>query len=257
MKNGVKKMGMERSIPWLVISSLLPLLFSFLIIRRRKKTTEWPPSPPTLPFLGNLHQLGHASSLHHNLAKLAGLHGRLMTIFAGSWQPTIVVSDGELAREVLVTRSAIFADRSLPPAGLPLSANYRTVGTSVPDTHWHALRRGLQAGPFGPANLAAQFKYQEEDVEGMIRSMEEEGKKNGGVVQPLDHIRRASLRLIARLCFGADLAEDESLEAIDMVVELVIKGSNFLSPTDVLPFAAYIPYLNRSFKAVDAIKRYC
>lgn len=250
-------MEMERSIPWLVISSLLPLLFSFLIIRRRKKATEWPPSPPKLPFLGNLHQLGHACSLHHNLAKLAGLHGRLMTVFAGSWQPTIVVSDGELAREMLVTRSALFADRSLPPAGLPLSANCRTVGTSVPDTHWHALRRGLQAGPFGPANLAAQFKYQEEDMEGMIRSMEEEGKKNGGVVQPLDHIRLASLRLIARLCFGADFADDESMEAIDKVVDLVVKNSQFLSPTDVLPFAGYIPYLNRSFKAVEAIKRYC
>ncbi|EYU32401.1 hypothetical protein ABFS82_13G047500 [Erythranthe guttata] len=94
---------------------LLPLfLFTiFVIVKRKWPTSEkpiknLPPSPPKLPIIGNLHQLGFRP--HKTLHSLSRKHGPLMLLHLGS-VPLLVVSSPDLAKEILKTHDPIFSNR--------------------------------------------------------------------------------------------------------------------------------------------------
>ncbi|CAH1433988.1 unnamed protein product [Lactuca virosa] len=72
-------------------------------------TKKLPPSPPKLPVIGNLHQLG--ASVHHSFLSLARRYGdSLMLLHIGS-VPSLVVSSTEAAREIMKTHDIAFASR--------------------------------------------------------------------------------------------------------------------------------------------------
>ncbi|CAI9754659.1 unnamed protein product [Fraxinus pennsylvanica] len=78
---------------------LFTLFFAWFLTKKlfmpiTKKTL--PPSPPKLPIIGNLHQLG--SLPHRSLHLLAEKHGPLMRLHFGS-TPVLVVSSAHAARE--------------------------------------------------------------------------------------------------------------------------------------------------------------
>jgi cytochrome P450 len=67
-----------------------------------------PPSPPRLPLLGNLHQLGLFP--HLSLQTFAQKYGPLMLLYFGK-VPVIVVSSADAASKVMKTHDSIFCDR--------------------------------------------------------------------------------------------------------------------------------------------------
>ncbi|KAK7314999.1 hypothetical protein VNO77_33531 [Canavalia gladiata] len=67
-----------------------------------------PPSPPKLPIIGNLHQLGTLT--HRTLQSLAQSYGPLMLLHFGK-VPVLVVSSAEAAREVMKTHDLVLSNR--------------------------------------------------------------------------------------------------------------------------------------------------
>ncbi|WJX52173.1 hypothetical protein P8452_38310 [Trifolium repens] len=67
-----------------------------------------PPSPPRLPLLGNLHQLGLLP--HWSLQNLSHKYGPLMLLYFGK-VPVLVVSSADAARKVMKTHDLVFSDR--------------------------------------------------------------------------------------------------------------------------------------------------
>ena len=93
-------------IPATVLLGMLHVLSILFLASRwrstsRKDRIHLPPSPPGLPILGNLHQMGALP--HRSLRDLARLHGPAMLLRLGC-VPTLVVSSPEAAREVMKAR---------------------------------------------------------------------------------------------------------------------------------------------------------
>nr|KYP34808.1 Cytochrome P450 71A1 [Cajanus cajan] len=87
----------------LCVSLSVALGFLVFKIRRRRSKSNAPPSPPKLPFIGNLHQLGTLP--HRSLQALSRNYGPLMMLHMGHI-PTLIVSSAHVASEILKNHDA-------------------------------------------------------------------------------------------------------------------------------------------------------
>ncbi|KAG9450937.1 hypothetical protein H6P81_010902 [Aristolochia fimbriata] len=239
----------------LFLGSTFILLLIIFTTKRSQQKHPWPPGPPKLPIIGNLHQLQKGGPLLHiTLAEMAKQYGKIMTVWLGN-RPTIVVSDYESVWEVLVTKSSDYASRSMPYRSKFITAGWRTLSTFDFSDTWFNLRKGAQSSFFHPANVSGQSPLQESDVEQLIRSIEEEAKRNiHGVVSPLPHIRKSVIRLIARLCFGPDFRDEKFVEAMDVMIEEAILQSSLNVVGDIFPMLQHVPGFKKPFRKVNKVK---
>lgn len=247
---------------WIIIVAMaMAVVFALENARRRlrsksSKTMVWPIGPRSLPIIGNLHQLYKGGNLLHvTLASLAQEYGRIMTIWIGSQHPTIVVSDHELAWEVLVSKAQEYAARTLPYMSKFVTADWQTLATSDAGPYWHALRKGLQNSALNPSNITAQVQFQEKDIESMTQSLWEEACNNNGVVEPLMQLRRTTVKLVGRLCFGPEFEDEVFVQGMDSAVEDTIRLTGFARLVDVFEFTQYIPGLKLPFEQTYQVKR--
>ncbi|CAN6337088.1 unnamed protein product [Urochloa humidicola] len=98
-----------------------------------------PPSPPPLPIIGNLHQLGR-NNYHRKLQALARRHGPLFLLRLGS-VPTLVVSSASVAEEVLRAQDHVFCGRPPQRTARGLLYDCRDVAFSAYGERWRQLRR--------------------------------------------------------------------------------------------------------------------
>ncbi|KAI3867351.1 hypothetical protein MKW98_013276 [Papaver atlanticum] len=230
-----------------VITTITMLL---IFARKKSSTMEWPTGPKTLPIIGNMHILG-GTALQVVLHNLAKIHGNVMTIWIGSWRPVIVVSDIERAWEVLVNKSSDYSARDMPEITKIISADWKTISTSDSGPAWSNLRKGLQNVALSPHNLAAQSQFQEKDITKMIQSLKKEASSNNGIVKPIDHLKKATLRLISRLIFGQDFDNDKYVDDMHHAIEELIRVSGYAQLAEAFYYAKYLPSHKKAVRDVE------
>ncbi|WCJ37084.1 Cytochrome P450 76T24 [Euphorbia peplus] len=110
-------------------------LILVLFFLTKSNSGKLPPGPTPLPIIGNLLQL--STKPHKSLAKLADIHGPIMSLKLGQIT-TIVISSATLAKEILQTHDLNLSDRTIPDAiraqdhhlsmeWLPLGAKWRNL----------------------------------------------------------------------------------------------------------------------------------
>nr|ANY58139.1 CYP719A7 [synthetic construct] len=245
---------------WLVSATLAFVLAITILIRKFTSSSsssfsqmKWPTAPKKLPIIGNLHQLG-GDVLHVALAKLAKVHGSVMTVWIGTWRPIIVISDIDRAWEVLVNKSSDYGARDMPEITKIASASWHTISTSDAGAFWQTVRKGLQSGAMGPLNIAAQAQFQERDMKRLIQALTDEAATNNNIVKPLDHIKKNTVRLLTRLIFGQTFDDDKFVESMHFEIDDIIRISGYAQLAEAFYYAKYLPSHKKAEREAYLVK---
>ncbi|KAM0055352.1 putative geraniol 8-hydroxylase [Helianthus debilis subsp. tardiflorus] len=112
-----------------------------------------PLGPTRLPIIGNLHLLGDPP--HQSLAKLAKIHGPIMSLKLGQ-NTTVVISSSTAAIEVLKKQDLAFTNRYVPDAVTAYNHNQHSLSFLHVCTEWSTLRRIVTSNIFSNNSLEAK-----------------------------------------------------------------------------------------------------
>ncbi|MCJ1364843.1 hypothetical protein MMC16_003960 [Acarospora aff. strigata] len=160
----------------------LALLF-WCIVRVGRRPPGYPPGPPTLPILGNIHQLP-TKDAHLQFQEWAREYGPIYSLIIGT-QTMIVLSSDQVVKDLLDKRSAIYSDRLDMYIGQKLcSGDLRFLMMRYGPT-WRMFRKMMH-----------QVPYQDLENKQMLYEMLEDP------THFLEHIRRYSNSLTTSMVFG-------------------------------------------------------
>ncbi|XP_026439682.1 cytochrome P450 71A1-like [Papaver somniferum] len=161
------------------ISSTTDVSASLLVTSQKSTSVCYPPFPPKLPVIGNLHQIGPL--LHRSFHDLSRNYGPIMLLHLGH-SPTLAVSSAEMAIEVLKNQDLLFANRPFTVAGNVLLYGCTDIAFSPNNEYLRKIRR-MCSFELLSVKRTQTFKFaREEETHIMIRkiqlSSEERNKIN-------------------------------------------------------------------------------
>ncbi|XVE54583.1 hypothetical protein DITRI_Ditri03aG0093300 [Diplodiscus trichospermus] len=126
--------------PSLLVASIFFLVLLKFLLKEKssKRKHNLPPSPPKLPIIGNLHQLG--SMPHLSLRRLAVKFGPIIYLQLGQ-VPTVVVSSARMAKEVMKTHDLALSSRPQIFSAKHLFYNCTDVVFSPYGSYWRHIRK--------------------------------------------------------------------------------------------------------------------
>uniref|UniRef100_A0ACD5XA17 Uncharacterized protein n=1 Tax=Avena sativa TaxID=4498 RepID=A0ACD5XA17_AVESA len=180
---------------------LLPLVLSLLLVARSssdQKGLKLPPSPPRLPVLGNLHQLGPLP--HQSLRDLARRHGPVMSLRLGM-TPAVAVSSAAAARDVLRAHDPECCNRPALPGNRQLSYGFKTVAFSPYGAYWRHMRRLFAAELLGARRVRAAWAARREQVQKLVRSLSSAAARSAQVALD-EHVYGVADGIIGTVAYG-------------------------------------------------------
>ena len=138
---------------------------------------QLPPSPPKLPLIGNLHQLG--SLPHRTLRSLSDEHGPLMHLQLGQ-VPALIVSSPDMAREVLKTNDLVVASRPTGKGSIHVFQG-PDLSFSPYGDYWRQARKLCVTHLLSQKMVQAFARAREEVVETMIAKITRASDSFGSV----------------------------------------------------------------------------
>ncbi|KAF3535772.1 hypothetical protein F2Q69_00024479 [Brassica cretica] len=145
--------------------SLLFVTILLLAAFKRKKQQRRPPSPPGLPIIGNLHQLGELP--HQSLWKLSKKYGPVMFLKLGR-VPTVVVSSSETAKQALKIHDLHCCSRPSLAGPRGLSYNYLDIAFAPYDDYWKEVKKLCVQEVFSPKRVHTMQPIRDEEVKKLI-----------------------------------------------------------------------------------------
>ncbi|KAJ8615514.1 hypothetical protein MRB53_034886 [Persea americana] len=234
--------------------------FSFLLLKlneKKAKKANLPPSPPKLPIIGNLHQLGTLP--HRSLGSLASIHGPLMLLHLGQI-PTLVVSSAKMAEEIMKTHDLIFASRPAITPARRIFYDCTDVVFAPYGEYWRQLRKVCVLELLSIKRVDSYRWIREEEVGLMIERISQSCSMGTGV-NLSELLLSVSSGTTTRVAFGKKYEgeeEERKNKFADLAAELTtLMGSFFVG--DYFPWLAWVDFLTgmggklkRSFQELDA-----
>ena len=157
---------------------ILPFFFTLFLLWKLYYTSTTttaknpPPSPPKLPIIGNLHQLGPL--IHRSFASLSDRYGgrHLMLLHLGSI-PTLVVSSAAAAHEIMQTHDLIFATR--PPIQIynTLFYNLKEISAAPYGEYWRQAKKLMMINLLSTTKVQKLTTLRNEEVAVTLRKISE------------------------------------------------------------------------------------
>ncbi|CAA0385015.1 unnamed protein product [Arabidopsis thaliana] len=152
----------------LLLCSIILITILFFKKQSRGKKSNAPPSPPRLPLIGNLHQLGRHP--HRSLCSLSHRYGPLMLLHFGS-VPVLVVSSADAAKDVLKTHDRVFASRPRSKIFDKIFYNGRDVALAPYGEYWRQMKSVCVLHLFSNKMVRSFRDVRQEEISLMIEKI--------------------------------------------------------------------------------------
>jgi len=129
-----------------------------------------PPSPPRIPLLGNLHQLGVFP--YRTLQTLSHKYGPLMLLYFGK-VPVLVISSADVARKVMKTHDLVFSDRPYRKINDILLYGSKDMASCGYGEYWRKLRSLSVLHILSNKRVQSYHRVREEETLRMMEHIKE------------------------------------------------------------------------------------
>ncbi|KAL3835109.1 hypothetical protein ACJIZ3_009845 [Penstemon smallii] len=240
---------------WLSKIIYLPLIFFTLVLIKRwfssqKPLKSTPPSPPKLPLIGNLHQIG--SKPHKNLQSLAQKHGPLMLLHMGN-VPLLVVSSPDLAKEILKTHDPIFSNR---PKSSVANGIYecKDIAFSAYGEYWRQVKSICVYQLLSNRKVQSFRNVREEEVSLMIEKIKKSCNEKK-VINLGEMFAFLANDIICRVALGKKYNDGEKGKKFKEVLETLGVLLGAFNVGEFIPWLFWIKYVNGMDAKVRKVAR--
>ncbi|KAI3454390.1 hypothetical protein Pfo_011053 [Paulownia fortunei] len=240
---------MEEFQLYALLFTLLVLFYAWYFTRRLNSAgnKNLPPSPPTLPVIGNLHQIGKLP--HRSLWDLSRKYGPMMLLQFGS-QPTLVVSSAEAAKEIMKTHDVSFANRPVQNASKKIFYDLKDLLHLPYGDQWRKIRSVFVHELLSSTRVKSFNSIREEETALLVEKIKQ-CCLSSSPVNLTNMFMTLTNDLICRAAFGKKYSETQHgkvfMEAMTEGVGLLL---NFRLG-EFIPWLGWINWLNGFNAALD------
>ncbi|XLU29888.1 hypothetical protein S245_065954 [Arachis hypogaea] len=194
---------------WLLFT--ITVFFVFNHTKKSKPNSmNLPPSPPKLPFIRNLLQLGTLP--HLSLLNLSKTYGDIMMLQLGQRpNPTLVVSSAELAKEIAKNYDLVFSNRPQNTATKILLYGATDVGFGLYGDDWRQKRKICVLQLLSTRRVQSFRAIREEEVEEMVRVLVR-ASSNEEAVNLGEMVVSSSNNIVCKCALGRKYGEEGGIQ---------------------------------------------
>ncbi|KAM6562359.1 hypothetical protein CsatB_022357 [Cannabis sativa] len=227
--------------PALLVSVLLlfPLLIALIQKCVQKQNKNLPPSPPKLPFIGNLHQLG--SLPHQSLCQLSKKYGSVMLLHLGN-VPSVIISSAEAAKQVMKTHDLSSCSRPQLHGPKQLTYNFQDLAFSPYGKYWRELRKIYVLEVFSVKRVNSYQSVREEEVTKLVNSISHHSSSSpDAAVDLTKKLYALTASIIFRTAFGTTFKDSKfSEEKLYKILEEVVISVGSFCAAEYFPYVGWI-----------------
>ncbi|TFB01701.1 Cytochrome P450 monooxygenase yanC [Trichoderma ghanense] len=214
--------------PWVAICLGFVTFLLWQLSKIGRRPSNYPPGPPTLPLIGNLHQMP-TKNAHLQFQKWAQEYGPVYSLMLGT-KVAIVLSSDVAVKDLLDKRSSIYSGRPELYMGQEImSGGYRPLFMGN-NAVWKMVRK-LAHGVLSVKVSRSYVPYQDLEVRAMLMGLLESPNDF------LNHIRRYTTSLTTQMAFGYRTLESNDENLLEMF-EFWLQSAALL---DLYPIARVLP----------------
>ncbi|CAK8572587.1 unnamed protein product [Lathyrus sativus] len=240
--------------------TIFPLLLSlFFIIKywyyynnSSVITKNPPPSPPRLPLLGNLHQLGLFP--HRTLQTLSHKYGPLMLLYFGK-VPVLVVSSADAARKVMKTHDLVFSDRPQRKIFDILLYGSKDVASCAYGEFWRQIRRLSVLHLLSNKRVQSYRCVREEETSRMMEYIKEYPSSSLSPLNLSEVCSTVTNDIICRVALGKRYREGRGMKFQQVLLEFVeLLGTICID--DYIPWLGWLGKVNGFYSRAEKVAKY-
>ncbi|GAB7330838.1 hypothetical protein MBLNU13_g02377t1 [Cladosporium sp. NU13] len=217
-----------------LICSTAAAIYVFFFVGRREN--HLPPGPPTLPILGNIHQIPKKSA-HFQFSEWAKQYGGLYSLKLGTGT-AVVITDRRLVKQLIDKKSALYSDRPKSYVANLISSGDHIL-LMAHGQQWRSTRKLLHGSLMEKAVDEQHLPLQEAEARQMLRDY---------LLKPEDHMlhpKRFSNSVTMSIVWGirTPTSQTEHMESLYSLMEIwsQVMETGATPPVDVYPILHNLP----------------
>ncbi|CAH8388214.1 unnamed protein product [Eruca vesicaria subsp. sativa] len=200
---------------------LLTLVSSIFLKKMTNSKFNLPPSPSSLPIIGNLHHLaGLPHRCFHNLSKK---YGPVMLLRLGS-VPVVIITSSEAAEAVLKTHDLECCSRPKTLGTGKLSYGFKDIALSQYGAYWREMRKLAVIELFSLKRVQS-FRYIREEEIGLVVKKVSESALTQSPVDLSKTFFSLTASIICRVALGQNFNEDGFVIDQERIEELITEAT--------------------------------